>query len=52
MKVLKEPMHVDSSKLVNLAERDKFETNMRRLRIDHLNISKHLVNLESDTILK
>lgn len=49
---MKEPLHIDSKKLVNLAERDKFEINMRKLRIDHLNISKHLVNLESDMILK
>jgi len=52
MKMLKEPMHVDSKKLVNLAARDQFETNMRKLRIDHLSISRHLVNLESDTLLK
>lgn len=51
-KVLKEEMTLDVEKLASAAEREKFETNMRRLHIDHLGISRHLVNLESDTILK
>lgn len=50
--VLKKEMIIDVDKLASAAEREKFETNIRKLHIDHLNISRHLVNLESDTILK
>lgn len=45
-------MVVEVDKLASAVEREKFETNIRSLRIDHLNISRHLVNLESDVILK
>jgi len=51
-KVLGKPMTVDVEKLGSAQERLKFETNVRSLGIDHLNISKHLCNLESDEILK
>lgn len=50
--VLKQEMTIDVEKLASAVEREKFETNIRKLHIDHLGISRHLVNLESDTILK
>jgi hypothetical protein len=43
---------IDDKKLAIANEREKFETYVRRLGIDHLNISKHLNNLNSDEILK
>lgn len=33
-------------------DRKKFEVQLRKLDVAHLHISKHLVNLESDVILK
>ena len=50
-KVLGKPMTVDVEKLGSAQDRLKFETNVRSLGIDHLNISQHLCKLESDEIL-
>jgi hypothetical protein len=50
--VLKKEWHIDVEKLGDPMERQKLETHNRKLGIDHLNISKHLCNLESDEILK
>jgi len=52
MKITKKPFTVDTDKLGSAIERKKFETHVRTLGIDHLHISKHLCNLESDEILK
>lgn len=52
MKLRNKKMEIDIDKLASVAGRDEFETKVRDIGIDHLNVSKHLVNLESDTILK
>jgi hypothetical protein len=52
MKLYKEEFKFDTDKLASAAERGKFEVELRRLKVEHLNISKHLCNLESDEILK
>lgn len=52
LKVLKKECPIEIEKLGDPMERQKFETDNRKLGIDHLNISKHLCNLESDEILK
>jgi hypothetical protein len=49
---LNKPYLIDTDKLGDPMERQKFEMYNRKLGIDHLNISKHLCNLESDEILK
>ena len=51
-KLLGKPMTIDPDALATVRGRDEFETNVRSLGIDHLNVSRHLVNLESDAILK
>lgn len=43
---------IDTEKLASSVERKKFEKQLRQLNIEHLNISTHLCNLESDEILK
>ena len=42
----------DTDKLASASERGKFEVELRKLKVEHLHISKHLCNLESDEILK
>ena len=43
---------VDLEALGNAMDRKRFEVELRKLDVAHLNISKHLANLESDVILK
>jgi len=46
------PFAQDFDLLSSATEREKFELYARKLGIDHLSISKHLTNLNSDVILK
>lgn len=52
LKKLKKPYLFDTDKLQSAVERRKFEHHGRALGIEHLNLSKHLCNLNSDEILK
>jgi hypothetical protein len=49
---LKEEIDIDIQALGSPEERRAFELKLRRLDVSHLNITKHLANLESDEILK
>jgi hypothetical protein len=49
---LKEEIEIDIQALGSPEERRAFELKLRRLDVSHLNITKHLANLESDEILK
>ena len=52
LKLFKKPFLFDADKLASAVERQKFEVELRKLKVEHLQISKHLVNLNSDEILK
>ena len=52
MKINKEPWEFDETKLADAYAREEFNTKTRALGIDHLNISKSLVDLDSHRILK
>jgi len=52
IKITKKPFISDFDKLASACEREKFENYARNLGIDHLNISKHMTDLNSDIILK
>lgn len=52
LKLYKKPFLFDADKLASAVERQKFEVELRKLKVEHLQISKHLVNLNSDEILK
>ena len=52
LKLYKKPFLFDADKLASATERAKFEVELRALKVEHLQISKHLVNLNSDEILK
>lgn len=45
-------IQIDLATLGNAMHRKKFEVQLRKLDVAHLEVSKHLVNLESDVILK
>ena len=49
---LKEEIDIDIEALGSPEERKAFDLQLRRLDVSHLNITKHLANLESDEILK
>ena len=49
---LKEEIDIDVEALGSPEERKAFDLQLRRLDVSHLNITKHLANLESDEILK
>lgn len=49
---LKEEIDINMEALGSPEERRAFELKLRRLDVSHLNITKHLANLESDEILK
>lgn len=51
-KMTKQPFHVEVEKLTDANYRGDFMMKMRDMGIGHLEISKHLINLESDEILK
>lgn len=52
LKRTKRPYLFDTDKLQSAVERKKFEHHARALGIEHLSLSKHLCNLNSDEILK
>jgi hypothetical protein len=43
---------INTQLLGDIFERKKFQKKMRNLDLAHLEITKHLANLESDNILK
>lgn len=43
---------IDTSVLGNPSERQKLQKDFRKIHVDHLYITKHLCNLESDEIIK
>ena len=43
---------IETDKLESAMERRKLDKHLRELDVDHLNITTHLCNLESDEILK
>ena len=47
-----EEVHIDVEALSSAMERRKLMSKMRRIDVAHLEITKHLANLESDEILK
>jgi hypothetical protein len=49
---LNEEIDINIEALGSPEERRAFELKLRRLDIAHLNITKHLANLESDEIMK
>ena len=49
---MKKPFAQNFDLLSSAIEREKFEQYARKLGIDHLNISKHMTDLNSDVILK
>ena len=45
-------LDIDVEALGSPEDRKAFDLKLRRLDVSHLNITKHLANLESDEILK
>lgn len=46
------PLPIDTSVLGNPQERQKLKLEFRHIHVDHLRITRHLCNLESDEIIK
>lgn len=46
------PLEINLSKLDTMEGRAKFDVSIEKLGVGHLNITKHLVNIESDETLK
>lgn len=51
-KLLGKPMEIDTEELSNSMGRKKLQRQLRSINLGHLDIAKHLCNLESDEILR
>lgn len=52
IKITGQPYQINTEALVSSMERKKFETQVRKLGLDHMDISDNLVNLNADDILR
>ena len=52
MQKIGQHIEIDYEKLGSAMERRSLDVQLRRLDVSHLNITKHVADLESDEILK